>query len=117
MTWAERARAALADHEGQFAADRLSTLIFSFEVPESAALFAADRASRPRTFTWLDALKAWEAENPGSSDSSMRRVCDALTEEGFLTRERVTRGWHVRVLYRVAREDPHAMPGLVAAEA
>lgn len=100
--WHTRALAALAGFEKEFTAAGLAHRIREHEHPEHDALYVADKAARPQTFTWLRAIDLWEARNPGCSVSSMRRLCDRLVQDGTLTTRLEVRGWHTVRYYRAA---------------
>lgn len=98
--WKARALAALPSLGGaEFSAPNLAHIIRAFENPEHQALHDADRAAQPRTFHWLAAVRQWEADNPGCSDTSMRRLCEVLVADGVLSTRLEKRGWFERRFY------------------
>lgn len=95
----ERARAALLAHlgTGGVSADTLKYALLRHEQPETEALW---NAGGDRDAYWA-ALKAWEDANP-ASDGNMRRVLEALTAEGLLTKHLKIKGRYKWAAYTLA---------------
>ncbi|WP_056300020.1 hypothetical protein [Deinococcus sp. Leaf326] len=102
----DRARAALLasaplNPGAEFSTGGLRYIICDHERPDIDALFQAEKGKRIYPSPWLAAFREWEAENP-VSDGNLRRVCEALTAEGFLTRRMKVQGMYSWAFYRLA---------------
>lgn len=98
----DRARAALTAElgTGAIAADTLKYLLLRHERPDTEALWNAGQDHPDREAFWA-ALKVWEAENP-ASDGNMRRILEALTAEGVLSKDLKVQGKYKWASYKLA---------------